>query len=128
MIDLARILAANPPRSSWTPEVAHNVAAALVEGTAVTLDRDVDAGEEWISLVSGTQRVGIVSVSRPLAVLAQTDRTNVERAADLPLAAVLVPSFDAPVLVADADTLRAVFGTVIDVSPFSAEDLWFFTI
>ncbi|MEU4692423.1 hypothetical protein [Actinoplanes sp. NPDC023714] len=73
-------------------------------------------------------RVGIVSASRPLAVLAAGEEQVVERAAGHPFGVVLVPSFADPVLVGDEEDLRAAFGTPVDVSPFTADDLWFCTI
>ncbi|BBH71709.1 hypothetical protein ACTI_83940 [Actinoplanes sp. OR16] len=119
MIDFTKALTANPPRPDWTGEVALAVAESLVDGLPIRLDWDADAGEEWISLLGEAARVGIVSVSRPLAVLAASEPRVVERAADHRIGVVLVPSFADPVLVGDDDQLRA---------PFSADDLWFSTI
>ena len=128
MIDFTESLAANPPTPSWTRDVALAVAKDLVEGTPLTVDWDRAAGEEWISLLGGEARVGIVSASRPLAVLAAGEEQVVERVAGHPVGVVLVPSFADPVLFGDEEELRAAFGTPVDVSPFTADDLWFCTI
>ena len=114
MIDFAEALAANPPRPSWTRDVALTVARALVEDTSLAVDWDRDAGEDWISLLGEDTRVGIVSVSRPLVVLTVSEKKVVERAAEHPVGVVLVPSFSDPVLMGDEGG-----------SPFTADDLWF---
>jgi hypothetical protein len=128
LIDFTEVLAANPPHPAWTRETALAVATALIDGTGFTLDWDRAAGEEWISLLSETARVGIVAARRPIAVLAEEGVPVITRAAGQPITVVTVPTFGDPVLVGDNDALRAAFGSGVDVMPFSADDLWFGTI
>jgi hypothetical protein len=128
LIDFAKALAVNPPRTDWTGETALAVAKSLIGGTSHRLDWDEEAGEEWISLLGETGRVGIIAASRPLAVLTEGEDSLVTRATEHPFGVVLVPSFGDPVLVCDEAELRAAFGTGLDVMPFSATDLWFGTI
>ncbi|MEU8242221.1 hypothetical protein AB0C07_28550 [Actinoplanes missouriensis] len=128
MIDFTAVLTANPPRPSWTDKDALDMAMTLIDGTPFTMDWDADAGEEWISLLDDTARIGMISTSRPVAVLAEDREPLGARAARFAVHSVTVPSFTSQVFVGSDTDLRAAFGSAVDVTPFSANDLWFATI
>ncbi|MGW5851676.1 hypothetical protein ACWFQ8_27650 [Streptomyces sp. NPDC055254] len=88
--------------------------------------------EDWISVVVGDVKVGMVAVRFPL-IIATEGISREFAASSLGGILILVPSLDAPVLECDVSTLEDVFGaggglSTFRADRFSANDLWFATV
>ncbi|MFA7761326.1 hypothetical protein [Streptomyces sp. NRRL S-448] len=116
----------------WTTGTASEVAGDLARSAGAVLDWDIDADEEWLSLLVDNTRIAMISTKIPLIVALECYLLG---SSPLPKGArfIGVPSFEDPVMCCDTDALRQAFGEAqaygtLDPDLFSANDLWFATV
>lgn len=133
MIDISEILAkAVLVRERWTEAAAHDFFKSVAKSLFADIDWDEDAGEQWARFVRGNAVVALAWVPAPLLL------ADAELAPDLGVLAasemtVLLPSLTAVGITAGPQILLVAFGdraqsVALDVSSFSAEDLWYATV
>lgn len=131
-MDLSEVLDRLNRRSiEWSEGEARAFADDVNRWAMAIIDWDDDAGEEWISLIAQKVRVCMISTRIPLVFVAEGMPWPGEHASHVEV--IRVPSFDAPVLRCNLDSLRRVLETdqafsMLDGDEFSANDLWFATI
>ncbi|WP_020392518.1 hypothetical protein [Kribbella catacumbae] len=133
MIDITEPLArlAGEGAPIWTSDVASVLAAKLARSVDGALDWDEDAGEEWLSVL--TDGIRVAALSARLRLVLTIEGVPLESVAGQDVIAIVVPSFDDPILRSDLSALANAFGgeqmfRTLDTEKFSANDLWFATV
>ncbi|MFD5633275.1 hypothetical protein ACFWJM_03860 [Streptomyces sp. NPDC127077] len=134
MIDVSDVLARLSDQPvTWTQEVAAGIADKLARSVGGVVDWDDEADEEWLSVLVQDARVAIVSATLRLIVAVERMSEDLQLI-DRGETAILVPSFDAPVMHCEIDVLGRTFGEEGKFRElefeklFSANDLWFATV
>ncbi|MET7652840.1 hypothetical protein [Streptomyces sp. NPDC005486] len=133
MIDISDVLARLGDQPvTWTEEVAVGVADDLARSVGGVVDWDDEADEEWLSVLLRDTRVAMVSTTLRLIVAVERMVGDIQVIARGGTA-ILVPSFDAPVMQCEIDILGRTFGgedkfRELGLETFSANDLWFATV
>ncbi|MCX5374765.1 hypothetical protein OG613_06090 [Streptomyces sp. NBC_00015] len=133
MIDVSDVLARLGDQSlTWDEEVAVEIADDLARSVGGVVDWDDEAGEEWLSVLLRDARVAMVSTTLRLIVAVERMSGEVQVVARGETA-ILVPSFDAPVMQCEIEVLGRTFGEEdrfreLGLGIFSANDLWFATV
>jgi hypothetical protein len=117
--------------SSWSAEVALDVAHALESKSSSAVDWDCGAGEEWARVVEGDRAVALVSTAFPLAIVERS--RDYGQLAEKNVSIIAVESLDSAELACSDTILQTVFGDSarlhsLDPSHFSAHDLWYATV
>jgi hypothetical protein len=123
---LARAMAA-----TWSSVSALHLAREIGRDPGWTIDWDAGAGESWARLINDGRVVAFVSVVLPLVIIEESAaRIGTQYETALPI---VVADLEAPVLSASRKALDDAFGEsdrfdVIELTQFSANDLWYATI
>lgn len=114
----------------WTASAALQAAKAMISSPVTVVDWDAGAGEEWIRLVSDDHVIALISVKLPIAIV---ERTSNKPLSDTSITVVYVDSLDDENLTAHRPVLEAAFQETdrldsLDLTGFSANDLWYSTV
>jgi hypothetical protein len=132
MIDISETLRfAHAKAASWDPASALQLASEIGSPHGGTVDWDGGAGESWARLIDDGRVVAYVSTVLPL-VIVEESATSADANYGI-ASAIVVTTFEAPVLSAGQGVLGEVFGesdrlNLMDPSNFSADDLWYATV
>ena len=117
-------------RPAWSASLASVVAWTACLHRDLTIDRDHDAGEAWITLLRDRTPLGHLGADLPLLMCT---RTLARENWPFPLVVIGLPDLNRPVMRCEPAVLedcfdRAISAKSLDPEAFSAADLWFCTI
>lgn len=132
MIDIDETLRlARAKATTWASASALQLAGEVGRGRGWTVDWDAGAGESWARLIDDDRVVAFVSVVLPIVLIEESATSaDAQYGTALPI---VVTALEAPVLSVSRKSLGDAFGesdrlNVIELTHFSANDLWYATV